>query len=648
MPKQKKIAYKKCHQCRKDRQKCLPEDRIWPGTKCERCQHYGYLCSAMKTKHEESLATSGPGTSTEKSPGLPSITASASPPSLSLPSTSSHSTSPEARRSETRCLQDLGDLRQLSTLFRNPLLNRYIRFHPLGWVRKALDAVVQETMEWARQHEADGRYRDAEYLFRRASFNKKLPMESAGPYQRDDVLPTLVSVYEKMGDYPAAEMAQEALLRRLFSKDVEQVFDEQVRAIQVYSRLLSCFKKRILKLAPKHSSFSRHVDSFITYRAAVLDVLPLNEVLVEQGLIVLNPAYCCTSFLHIAAKENAINLARLLIEKGAYVNDGIWDFHTPLHIATGYAEPAMIKLRLANGAKIQAKDDDSGASPLHIALTRNRDKQVLALLIHAKADLEAKDKLGRTALAIAIRKDLPVSGRFLLQHGANANAFINSSKETLLLTAVRNGIEWATKLLLENGASLIERDAQGYTALCVAVARGQEPIIQTLLDHGATTKTTVDEQNPDNDILLHCAVMATNVAIVEMLLKAGADTNGRDSYGNTALHQAVKEGQKSHERMVRLLLTHSASLDAVNIYGQTVLHCAVLFRRANMVVVIADHIEPDQLPIMCQIKNKSDQTPLDMARSLAENAEESNDESLVLWTLENHLELSHTYMENIT
>lgn len=619
----------------------------------------------MRTKHEESLATSGPGTSTEKSPGLPSITASASPPSLSLPSTSSHSTSPEARRSETRwylhttwlnscptplisdpSLQDLGDLRQLSTLFRNPLLNRYILFHPLEWVRKALDTVVQETMEWARQHEADGRYRDAEYLFRRASFNKKLPMESAGPYQRDDVLPTLVSVYEKMGDYPAAEMAQEALLRRLFSKDVGQVFDEQVRAIQVYSRLLSCFKKRILKLAPEPFFLSETADSFITYRAAALDVLPLNEVLVEQALIILESSetYDCTS-LHVAAKENAIHLARLLIEKGADVNSRDWFSRTPLHIAAEYAEPAMIKLLLANGAEIQAKDH-SGASPLHAALTENPDEQILALLINAKADLEARDDFGITVLATAIRKDLPVAAHYLLEQGANIGAS-DESGETLLLTAVRFRREWATKLFLEWGTNLVERNALGYTALSVAVAQGQEPIIQTLLDHGAMTKTT-DEQNSDEDTVLHYAVETSSIAVVKMLLKAGADVCGRDFFGNTALHRAIQNGQEQDEHMVRLLLTHSAPLDAVNFYGRTVLHSAVLFGRRNMIPIIVASINPDQLPIICHRRDDTGRTPHDIARERAENAEESSDERSVLYLLESALKLSHSFTKSIT
>ncbi|EFQ98004.1 hypothetical protein MGYG_01040 [Nannizzia gypsea CBS 118893] len=35
----------KCQRCRRDHKKCSPENRQWPGTKCDRCENYGYECS---------------------------------------------------------------------------------------------------------------------------------------------------------------------------------------------------------------------------------------------------------------------------------------------------------------------------------------------------------------------------------------------------------------------------------------------------------------------------------------------------------------------------------------------------------------------------------------------------------------------------
>ena len=264
---------------------------------------------------------------------------------------------------------------------------------------EALGAVVQETIVRARQHEADGRYRDAEYLFRRASSNEPNSMETVSPYQSEDVLPTLVSIYEKLGDYPVAEMAQETLLRRLFATSPNQITEEQTRAVCTYSKMLSNFQERIHNLGfDLEMLVETYIDLFIVYRVAVLDIPQLNEVSLDQGLIPIQNSG--GTVFHIAVKENAVNLASLLIKKGIRVSSRDPKSVTPLHIAAQYAEAPMVKLLLANGADVEAVDDFQRTplqAALQAALIGNSDEQKLALLIYAQADMEVRDALGRTA-----------------------------------------------------------------------------------------------------------------------------------------------------------------------------------------------------------------------------------------------------------
>ncbi|KAJ9621080.1 hypothetical protein H2204_012061 [Knufia peltigerae] len=49
----RKLHYLKCHQCRKDRQKCTPTDRCWPSRKCDRCIKFSYPCSPNVTARGE-------------------------------------------------------------------------------------------------------------------------------------------------------------------------------------------------------------------------------------------------------------------------------------------------------------------------------------------------------------------------------------------------------------------------------------------------------------------------------------------------------------------------------------------------------------------------------------------------------------------
>ena len=498
---------------------------------------------------------------------------------------------------------------------------------------ETLCAVVQEIVVRAQQHEADERYRDAEYLFRRANFSEDLIMDSMDAYRSEDALSRLVTIYENLGDYPAAEKAQESLLKR-FSRASTLLSEFQIQAIYGYARQLSCFQKRILDLNP---GCLPSIDLLVTYRAAALDIIPLNQVLLEQGLITLKPNadYCCTS-LHIAAREGAINLARLLIKNGTDINSRDIDSRTPLHIAAQYAESGMVRLLLAHCANVEAVDG-LGRTPLHVACDGKAAQECVTILLDAGANVDARDEDGFTVLETAIRDDQSELALLLLARGANVENRDHDGR-TPLFIAVEYKRDWAIKSLLENAADLATRNAHGNTALYDAVDSSNESVVRTLLDHGAMTKTAVDQGKGHGDALLHCAVRGANVAILEMLLEAGADIHERDYAGETALHQVMLpflySGIHEHIHIVCLLLTHSAPVDAVNRYGDTVLHYAVLYKRRHMVEVFLRQVESDKLAIICQMRNNDGQTPLDMARVLAKNRMNSSDARSILDRLE--------------
>ena len=536
-------------------------------------------------------------------------------------------------------LQDLGDLRQLTISY--PGLgdtDQFFAIHLDGLLSEA----VSEVRTWAQQYVADGRYRDAEYLFRRANIPGNVQTEGLYRNLNEDISPDMVTIYERMGDFPAAEIAQEKLLKRLFVRRSEKITNQQITEVNTFARLLSYFRQRTVQNQPELASL---IHAVITYRAASLDIVPLNEALFKQALITLEPNDDYSSSLHIATKENADNLVQLLIEKGAHVNDRDILFRTPLHLAAEYAKPAMVELLLANGADVEVKDKYE-RTPLHAALS-GRSAKTLALLINAKADLEARDGLGRTALMIAVQSDQSAVARFLVQHGAKIEVSV-SFGEGLLHTAVRTGKERETRLLLENGASLEARNAEGDTALYIAVLGSQERITGMLLDHGRTTGIAVKQQDSHEDTVLHCAVRTANIKIVEMLLQAQADINARDHNGNTALHRAVLEGQEPHERIVQLLLqSNDTQMNSINFDGDTVLHLAVTHRRRNMIPVLVRHVEPEKLPIVCQIVDNFGRTPVDVARGLAEHTKGSSEKS-ILYLLESALELSNSFVKSRT
>ena len=505
----------------------------------------------MRTKGEESSITSSARAS--NSPDIPSTTGSALPPTqrseicwyLNIDWLTTYTESLMGHLS----LQDLGDLQQLYMILHEVWAGRDGEF---SWKMKnfldeALSNREKEIMTWARRHEADGRYRDAEYLIRRADpgVYKKKFLKYMWSHLDQEVLPKMVSIYENMGDWTAAEMCQERLVKQLFAEtpgisNFNKALDlDRSHAVTTLSRLLSNFHKRVLAIVPKFGAISLiYKDFFITSRAAALDIPSLNARLIEQGLICTEPIEenNITS-LHIAAKENAINLARQLIEMGADVNSRDARWRTPLHIAAKYAGLEIIELLVNNKAKVEAVDDFD-YTPLHAAVVRKRPQDAVAYLVNAKAHINAIAGNGTTALNLALQCDLPAIASLLLEQRANVGA--SGHARAPLFAAVKHDRIWAVDLLLDSGANLLEKDREGYNVLEVAVKTDRESIFRILLDRIEQTRSASPEKNDYEGLLvLHCAIETANVSMVEMLLKARIGIRARDHNGDTALHRAI-------------------------------------------------------------------------------------------------------------
>jgi len=104
--------------------------------------------------------------------------------------------------------------------------------------------------------------------------------------------------------------------------------------------------------------------------------------------------------LHIAARVDRVEMARLLLAHGANVNEKDNYGKTPLFGAARKGSKEMVELLTAKGADINARNKD-GWTPLHLVACFGQ-KEAVELLIGKGADINAKDKTGRTARQVAI------------------------------------------------------------------------------------------------------------------------------------------------------------------------------------------------------------------------------------------------------
>ena len=108
-------------------------------------------------------------------------------------------------------------------------------------------------------------------------------------------------------------------------------------------------------------------------------------------------------------------------------------------------------------------------------------------------------------------------------------------------------------------------EPDGFTALHWAVQRDNLAIVDLLLRAGANVKATSRYNVPP----LYLAANNGSTAMIQRLLDAGADPNGSVYEGQTMLMTAARAGKAD---AVRLLLTRGATVDAVEPYrGQTAL-----------------------------------------------------------------------------
>ena len=120
--------------------------------------------------------------------------------------------------------------------------------------------------------------------------------------------------------------------------------------------------------------------------------------------------------LAIAAEEDHLEIAALLIARGAQVNARSNDGNTPLMYASGEGNRDMARLLLDRGADINAADN-LGQTPLIKAAADGHD-DVVALLLERGAGLDARDESGHTAVMKAMINGHMEMARLLQGKGA--------------------------------------------------------------------------------------------------------------------------------------------------------------------------------------------------------------------------------------
>ncbi|XP_056626697.1 ankyrin-3 isoform X6 [Triplophysa dalaica] len=282
--------------------------------------------------------------------------------------------------------------------------------------------------------------------------------------------------------------------------------------------------------------------------------------------------------LHVASKRGNANMVRLLLERGAHIDARTKDGLTPLHCGARSGHEQVVEMLLDRGAPILSKTKN-GLSPLHMA-TQGDHLNCVQLLLHHEVPVDDVTNDYLTALHVAAHCGHYKVAKVLVDKSANPNAKALNGFTPLHIACKKNRIK-VMELLLKHGASIQAVTESGLTPIHVAAFMGHENIVTQLTNHGASPNS----MNVRGETALHMAARAGQTNVVKFLVANGADLDAKAKDDQTPLHISSRLGKPD---IVQLLLKHGASADATTSSGYTPLHLAARDGHKDVASILLD------------------------------------------------------------
>ncbi|SPJ73383.1 uncharacterized protein FTOL_03113 [Fusarium torulosum] len=235
----------------------------------------------------------------------------------------------------------------------------------------------------------------------------------------------------------------------------------------------------------------------------------------------------------------------------------------------------LLRMLIDGGVDLRLGDSNNWTL-LHHAVWFDFTESV-ELLIERGADVEAKTRMGNTALHLAQSAEAVET---LVKMEANLDA-LNCKGETPLISACVNGLVDVPEQLVDEGTTLTPQDNHKRTALHSACWGGYYEVVLLCLQGEAE----VEVYDEDEETPMHLACFIGHADIVHLLIEAAADTETKDSYGRAPLNRACYDG---FEDVAEVLLEADCDVDTTGPGNRTALHVAVRKGHLGIVKLLAE------------------------------------------------------------
>ena len=308
------------------------------------------------------------------------------------------------------------------------------------------------------------------------------------------------------------------------------------------------------------------------------EYLPLGFLFLEHGLEIDKIDESGKTTLQKAVENKNFTNAEFLLNCGADVNicDEFEKNIVHKEILKGYSNYKMIDFLVSHGANIDARDLD--------------EKGIVDDIIEIIAIIKGFKK-PNTFFSNEIKYDekYDILLKKVLTYRPNIERQRLDGTNILFDMVMYNDFE-TLKTIINYGINLNIKDKRGYTPLIYMVEEGlkisdkkeKDSFIERLI-YFLKYRVNIDAQDNDGRTVIHKAVIANDLVVLEKLLTKKADLSIRDIHGRTALHHTQWHG---NYKIARWLIAAGADMNLPDNSGFTLLNYAAIFGHTRLIVAL--------------------------------------------------------------
>ncbi|MGD9624028.1 MAG: ankyrin repeat domain-containing protein [Arcobacter sp.] len=308
------------------------------------------------------------------------------------------------------------------------------------------------------------------------------------------------------------------------------------------------------------------------------DYLPLALLFIDNGLEIDKIHEDGKTTLQREIENKNFSNAEFLINCGANLNFSDEDNKNIIYkeILKGYSNYKMIDFLVSKGANLDARDLDE----------RSVVDDIVEIIAINKGFKKANPRL---TLLIKEDEKYDVLLKKILSYRPNIETQRLDGKNILFDIVLYNDFE-TLRTIINYGVNLNITDKNGCTPLMYMVEEGlklkekreREAFIERLVNF-LKYRVNIDIQDNDGRTVIHKAVIADDLVVVEKLLTKKADLTIKDIHGRTALHHTQWHG---NYKIARWLISAGADMNQPDNSGFTLLNYAAIFGHARLVIAL--------------------------------------------------------------